>query len=92
MAIDADTKLIPSFHIGKDDSDAAFEFVGDLAMRLTNRVQLISNGHTPYLEAVEQSFGADIDYAMLIKIYGDAGVPSGRYSPAPWHWVPEKPH
>ena len=83
MAIDADTKLIPSFYVGKRDSAAAFEFIGDLALRLTNRVQLTSDGHKPYLEAVEHSFGADIDYAMLIKIYGDAGVPSGRYSPAP---------
>ena len=46
-------------------------------------MQLTSDGHKPYLAAVEHSFGADIDYAMLIKIYGDAGVPSGRYSPAP---------
>src|SRR3954452_6688116 len=57
--------------------------IGDLALRLTNRVQLTSDGHKPHLIAVEQSFGADIDYAMLIKIYGDAGIPSGRYSPAP---------
>jgi IS1 family transposase len=83
MAIDADTKLIPSFKVGKRDSDAAFEFIGDLASRLANRVQLTSDGHKPYLEAVEQSFGADIDYAVLIKIYGDAGVAPGRYSPAP---------
>jgi IS1 family transposase len=82
-AIDADTKLIPSFYVGKRDADAAFEFIGDLALRLSNRVQLTSDGHKPYLEAVEQSFGADIDYAQLIKVYGDAGVPAGRYSPAP---------
>ena len=49
-------------------------------MRLTNRVQLTSDGHAPYLQAVEQSFGADIDYAMLVKIYGDAPG-AGRYSP-----------
>jgi IS1 family transposase len=82
-AVDPDTKLIPSWYVGSRDTAAAFEFIGDLAMRLSNRVQLTSDGHKPYLEAVEQSFGADIDYAMLIKIYGDAGVPSGRYSPAP---------
>ena len=82
-AIDADTKLIPSWYVGSRDTAAAFEFIGDLAMRLSNRVQLTSDGHKPYLEAVEQSFGADIDYAQLIKLYGDAGVPSGRYSPAP---------
>jgi IS1 family transposase len=83
MAIDADTKLIPSSYVGRRDSAAAFEFIGDLALRLSNRVQLSSDGHKPYLEAVEHWFGADIDYAMLIKIYGDAGVPAGRYSPAP---------
>ena len=80
LAIDADTKLIPSFYVGARDADAAQHFIGDLALRLANRVQLTSDGHRPYLEAVEQSFGSDIDYAMLIKHYGDApGV--GRYSP-----------
>lgn len=80
LAIDADTKLIPSFYIGNRDSAAAQHFIGDLALRLANRVQLTSDGHKPYLEAVEQSFGADIDYAMLIKIYGDTPG-AGRYSP-----------
>ncbi len=70
MAIDADTKLIPSFYVGARDAEAAQLFIGDLALRLANRVQLTSDGHKPYLEAVEQSFGADIDYAMLVKIYG----------------------
>ena len=80
MAIDADTKLIPSFYVGTRDADAAQHFIGDLAGRLANRVQLTSDGHKPYLEAVEQSFGADIDYAMLVKHYGDAPG-TGRYSP-----------
>jgi IS1 family transposase len=80
LAIDADTKLIPSFYVGNRDGEAAQHFIGDLAMRLTNRVQLTSDGHKAYLEAVEQSFGADIDYAMLIKIYGDTPG-AGRYSP-----------
>ena len=80
-AIDADTKLVPSWYVGARDSAAAQHFIGDLALRLTNRVQLTSDGHKPYLEAVEQSFGADIDYAMLVKIYGEAAVPAGRYSP-----------
>ncbi len=79
-AIEADTRLIPSFYVGRRDAAAAFEFIGDLAMRLADRVQLTSDGHKPYLEAVEQSFGADIDYAMLVKIYGDAPG-EGRYSP-----------
>jgi len=80
MAIDADTKLIPSFYVGARDAYAAQAFIGDLAARLANRVQLTSDGHKPYLEAVEQSFGADIDYAMLVKIYGDTPG-QGRYSP-----------
>jgi len=80
MAIDADTKLIPSFYVGKRDADAAQHFIGDLAGRLANRVQLTSDGYKPYLEAIEQSFGAEIDYAMLVKIYGDTPG-QGRYSP-----------
>jgi IS1 family transposase len=82
MAIDADTKLIPSFYVGKRDAAAAHHFIGDLAQRLANRVQLTSDGHKPYLQAVEDNFGADIDYAMLVKHYGDTPGPAGRYSPA----------
>ncbi len=81
MAIDADTKLIPSFYVGARDADAAQTFIADLAGRLANRVQLTSDGHKPYLEAVEQSFGSDIDYAMLIKHYGTPEGAVGRYSP-----------
>jgi len=81
MAIDADTKLIPSFYVGARDAYAAEAFIGDLAGRLANRVQLTSDGHKPYLEAVEQSFGADIDYAMLVKHYGEPVGALGRYSP-----------
>ncbi len=81
MAIDADTKLIPSFYVGARDAYAAQAFIGDLASRLSNRVQLTSDGHKPYLEAVEQSFGADIDYAMLIKHYGEPTGGIGKYSP-----------
>jgi IS1 family transposase len=80
-AIDADTKLVPSWYVGNRDATAAQHFIGDLALRLTNRVQLTSDGHKPYLEAVEQSFGADIDYAMLIKHYGNPEGALGRYSP-----------
>ena len=72
-AIDADTKLVPSWLVGSRDGDAAKTFIGDLAARLANKVQLTSDGHKPYLEAVEQAFGADIDYAMLQKIYGNVG-------------------
>lgn len=81
-AIDADTKLIPSWFVGGRDSDAAMIFVDDLASRLANRVQLTSDGHKAYLEAVEGAFGADVDYAMLVKLYGPAPEGQRRYSPA----------
>jgi hypothetical protein len=82
-AIDADTKLIPSGFVGGRDSDAAIIFMDDLASRLANRVQMTSDGHKAYLEAVEGAFGADIDYAMLIKLYGPSSeLAKGRYSPA----------
>ena len=80
LAIDADIKLIPSFYVGKRDAYAAQAFIGDLASRVTNRMQLTSDGHKPYLEVVEQFLGADVDYAMLVKIYGDTPG-DGRYSP-----------
>ena len=82
-AIDADSKLILSYLVGGRDSDYAIGFMDDLCSRITNRVQLTSDGHRAYLEAVEGAFGGDIDYAMLVKLYG--AVPEsakGRYSPA----------
>jgi IS1 family transposase len=79
-AIDADTKLIPSFMVGNRDAEAANTFIQDLASRLSHRVQLTTDGHGPYLEAVEGAFGADIDYAMLIKIYGLDPEKEKRYS------------
>jgi len=80
-AIDADTKVIPSWLVGSRDAYAAHAFIGDLAGRLSHRVQLTSDGHKPYLAAVEESFGADIDYAMLIKHYSTPEGAIGRYSP-----------
>jgi IS1 family transposase len=82
-AICADTKLIPSWYVGRRDSGAAMTFIQDLASRLAGRIQLTSDGHKAYLEAVEGAFGAGIDYAMLVKLYGPS-VESmqGRYSPA----------
>lgn len=83
VAIDADTKLVPSWRIGDRSSETAFAFVSDLASRLRNRVQITTDGHKPYLEAIEGAFGGDVDYAMLVKVYGPA--PEGntrRYSPA----------
>ena len=81
VALDADSKLALSWHVGGRDSDAAVIFMDDLAKRLANRVQLTSDGHRAYLEAVEGAFGSDIDYAMLIKIYGPAPEGQRRYSP-----------
>jgi len=81
-AIDADSKLIISWLVGGRDAGYAHEFMQDVASRLANRVQLTSDGHKPYLEAVEGAFGADVDYATLIKIYGNAPEGQRRYSPA----------
>lgn len=80
-AIDADSKIIPCWHVGDRDGGAAYEFMHDLASRLAHRVQLTTDGHKPYLEAVADAFGNDIDYAQLVKIYGDSGRPDTRYSP-----------
>jgi IS1 family transposase len=82
-AIDADTKLVPCWFVGPRHAGAGYPFMHDLAGRLANRVQLTTDGHRPYLTAVEDAFGSYIDYAMLHKIYGP--VPQGpetRYSPA----------
>ncbi|HZJ07513.1 MAG TPA: IS1 family transposase [Nocardioidaceae bacterium] len=83
-AICSDTKLVPSWLVGERTVDDAYVFMQDVASRLANRVQLTTDGHKPYLSAVEAAFGADVDYAMLIKIYGEPeGVGNERrYSPA----------
>ena len=81
-ALDADSKLIISWLVGGRDAGYAHEFMQDVASRLANRVQLTSDGHKPYLEAVEGAFGADVDYATLIKIYGNTPEGQRRYSPA----------
>ena len=82
-AIEADTKLIISHFVGGRDGECAKWFMEDVASRLTNRVQLTRDGHKAYLEAVEGAFGADIDYAMLVKLYGASSDSlKGRYSPA----------
>jgi IS1 family transposase len=83
VATDADTKLVPSWLVAGRDSDSAIVFMDDLAVRLANRVQLTSDGHKAYLDAVEGAFGADVDYAQLVKLYGEAPEGAkGRYSPA----------
>ena len=81
-ALDADTKLCISYLVGGRDLGWATEFMQDCASRITNRVQITTDGHRAYLEAVENAFGADIDYAQLQKIYGAAIENETRYSPA----------
>ncbi len=84
-AIDSDSKLILSYLVGGRDSEYAMAFMDDLRGRLANRVQLTTDGHKAYLEAVEGAFGGDVDYAQLIKIYGGPTGNKGhekKYSPA----------
>ena len=81
-AIDADSKMILSYLVGGRDGEYAMWFMDDLASRLANRVQLTSDGHKAYLEAVEGAFGMDVDYAQLVKMYGPTITAPGRYSPA----------
>jgi IS1 family transposase len=81
-AIDADTKLCVGYLVGGRDGWWAHEFMQDVASRIRGRVQLTTDQHRAYLEAVEDAFGADIDYAQLQKIYGASNEPETRYSPA----------
>ena len=81
-AICADTKLVPCWLVGLRDAGYAHEFMHSLALRLSSRVQLTTDGHNAYLEAVEDAFGGEIDYAMLVKLYGAARDQEARYSPA----------
>jgi IS1 family transposase len=81
-AIDADTKLVPAWMLGSRDGRTARRFVADVASRLCHRVQLTTDSHRPYLQAVEDAFGADVDYAMLHKVYGMPSEHETRYSPA----------
>lgn len=93
MAIDAETKLVPCWHIGARDADTAAYFMEDLASRLASRVQLTSDGHKAYLSAVEGAFGWNgVDYAMLVKLYSESIEGRRRYSPpevvgTEKHWV-----
>lgn len=82
-AIDADSKLVPCWMLGSRDAATGNFFIHDLASRLKNRIQLTSDGHRVYLDAVEGAFGSDVDYAMLVKMYGaDRKEDETRYSPA----------
>lgn len=91
-AIEADTKLLVGHFVGGRDGECAQWFMDDLASRLANRVQLTSDGYKAYLEAVEGAFGADVDYAMLVKLYAASPESAkGRYSPADCTGVINKP-
>lgn len=81
VAFDPETKLVPSFLVGKRDGDTASQFMQDLRSRLKGRVQISTDGFSPYVDAIERAFGMDADYAQIIKVY-EAGEPGrGRYSP-----------
>jgi IS1 family transposase len=85
VAMDAETKLAISYLVGGRDSEYAMALMDDLRQRVTTRLQLTTDGHSPYLQAVEDAFGADIDYAMLIKLYGEPPASpeaARRYSPS----------
>ncbi|MEW6674190.1 MAG: IS1 family transposase [Thermodesulfobacteriota bacterium] len=81
VAIDADSKLVPSFRTGKRDRDMANEFIGDLSLRLANRVQISSDKLKHYVEAIELEFGGNVDYAQIVKSYEAEAIGPGRYSP-----------
>ncbi len=81
-ALDADTKLMVSWLVANRGVESATEFINDLAARLKNRIQLTTDGHRVYLNAVDDAFGIDIDYAMLVKVYGNDPEAEKRYSPA----------
>ncbi len=83
VALDPDTKLVPTWFVGERGLDDAMAFIHDLAPRLANRVQLTTDGHRAYLQAVESAFGGDIDFAVLQKLYGTSEAEGQkRYSPA----------
>lgn len=86
VGIDADTKLVVSWYVGNRSAESACEFMNDMASRLSNRVQLTTDGHQAYLEAVTDAFGSQIDFAQLVKVYGsssDSNSPTERkYSPS----------
>jgi hypothetical protein len=84
-AIDADSKLLVSYTVGGRDAEFALMLMDDLRGRLANRVQLTTDGHRAYLQAVEEAFGADVDYGMLVKLYGAETGGQGherKYSPS----------
>jgi IS1 family transposase len=81
VSIDAETKLVPCWYVGRRDGHCAYEFIKDLSDRLAHRVQITTDGFKAYLNPIEEVFGTDVDYAMLIKVYGGEQTET-RYSPA----------
>ena len=81
IALDADTKLIPAYRVGKRDLPSAIAFMRDLSDRLANRVQISSDALKAYVDATEQAFGSDVDYGQIVKFYEAEPVGAGRYSP-----------
>jgi IS1 family transposase len=81
VAIDPETKVIPSFRTGKRDAETTREFISDLATRLRNRVQISSDAFPLYAEAIDRAFDCQVDYAQVIKSYESEPAGSGRYSP-----------
>jgi IS1 family transposase len=89
-AIDADTKLVSSWLVGLRDAHYAYQFMSDLKNRLANRVQITTDGHKVYLWAIQDAFGSEVDYAMLVKLYGDEPESERRYSSA--NCIAAEPH
>ena len=81
-AIDADTKLVPTFAVGERSPETANAFVADVASRMKNRVQISTDGLRAYVGAIENAFGADVDYAQIVKVYGSEEINNRRYSPS----------
>jgi len=81
VAIDADTKIVPCFHVGKRDRETANAFVNDLASRLKNRVLISTDGLSAYVDAIERGFGGEVDYGQVVKSYSASELAERRYSP-----------
>lgn len=91
VALDPETKLVPSFVVGKRDWDHTNEFISDLACRVKNRIQLSSDGMNQYLNTVEDAFGDNVDYGQIVKVYGGVETEGQRrYSPPPVIGVKKK--
>jgi IS1 family transposase len=81
-AIDADTKLVPAFKVGERNPATTQAFVQDVSERMANRVQISTDGLRSYIAAIDKAFGAEVDYAQIIKTYGNESIDNRRYSPS----------